>query len=158
MPEGQALELSIDLDWDSLRRSVKDVERVAPLIATTIQRSGEVRMRDLDAKGRKQFSEAKLVEIKSWLRYEAVRAALRNRFNAADVMKMRWILRYKESGTAKARLVIIGYHDPRLGSEVRTEAPVASRRGRGTFFMAAAHYGFFIEKRGCEERVPSGTY
>ena len=45
-------------------------------------------------------------------------------------MKMRWVLRYKESGKPKARLVIIGYHDPRVGSDVRTEAPVASRRGR----------------------------
>ena len=59
---------------------------------------------------------------------------------------MRWILRYKETGAPKARLVIIGYDDPRLGSEARTEAPVASRRGRGIFFMAAAHYGFSIAK------------
>ena len=53
-------------------------------------------------------------------------------------MKMRWVLRYKESGKPKARLVIIGHHDPRVGSDVRTEAPVASRRGRSLFFMATA--------------------
>ena len=35
-------------------------------------------------------------------------------------MKMRWFLRYEESGKPKARLVIIGYHDPRVGSDVRT--------------------------------------
>ena len=43
-------------------------------------------------------------------------------------MRVRWVLRYKESGKPKARLVIIGYHDPRVGSDVQTEAPVASRR------------------------------
>ena len=35
--------------------------------------------------------------------------------------------------------VNVGYHDPRVGSDVRTEAPVASRRGRSLFFMATAH-------------------
>ena len=61
-------------------------------------------------------------------------------------MKMRLVLRYKESGKPKARLVIIGYHDPRVGSDVRTEAPVASRRGRSLFFLATAHNQFSIEK------------
>ena len=61
-------------------------------------------------------------------------------------MKMRWVLRYKEPGKPKARLVIIGYHDPRVGSDVRTEAPVTSRHGRSLFFMATAHSQFSIEK------------
>ena len=38
-------------------------------------------------------------------------------------MRMRGVLRYKESGKPKARLVIIGYHDPRVGSDVPTGAP-----------------------------------
>ena len=44
-------------------------------------------------------------------------------------MKMRFVLRYKESGKPKARLVTVGYHDPRVGADVRTKALVASRRG-----------------------------
>ena len=51
-------------------------------------------------------------------------------------MKVRWVLRYKESGKPKARLVTIGYHDPRVGLDVRTEALAASRRGRSLFFMS----------------------
>ena len=51
-------------------------------------------------------------------------------------MQMRWDLRYKESGKPTARLVIIGYHDPHVGSDVRTEAPVASRRERSLLIMA----------------------
>ena len=43
------------------------------------------------------------------------------------------------SGKPKARLVIINCHDPLVGSEVRTKAPVASRRGRNLCFMATAH-------------------
>ena len=81
-------------------------------------------MRQLDQKSRKEFEVAKSAEIQSWLRYEAVTAALRSQYHHRDVMKMRWVLRYKESGKPKARLVIIGYHDPRVGSDVRTEALV----------------------------------
>ena len=71
---------------------------------------------------------------------------------------MRWVLQYKESGKPKARLVIIGYHDPRVGSEVRTEAPVASRRGRSLFFMATAHNQFSIEKGDVKNVFLQGTF
>ena len=73
-------------------------------------------------------------------------------------MKMRWVLRYKESGKPKARLVIIGHHDPRVGSDVRTEAPVASRRGRSLFFMATAHNQFSIEKVDVKNALLHGTF
>ena len=73
-------------------------------------------------------------------------------------MKMRWVLRYKESGKPKARLVIIGYHDPRVGSDVRTEALVASRRGRSLFFMATAHNQFSIEKGDVKNAFLQGTF
>ena len=45
---------------------------------------------------------------------------------------MRWVLRYKESGKPEALLVIMGYHDPRVGSDVR----------RSLFFMATAALSF----------------
>ena len=72
-------------------------------------------------------------------------------------MKMRWVLRYKESGKPKARLVIIGYHDPRVGSDVRTEALVASRRGRSLFFMATAHNQFSVEQGDVKDAFLQGT-
>ena len=63
----------------------------------------------------------------------AVRSSDR-RDHHRDIIKMRWVLRHKESGKPKARLVIIGYHDARVCSEVRAEAPMASRRGRSLSF------------------------
>ena len=71
---------------------------------------------------------------------------------------MRWVLRYKESSKPKARLVIIGYHDTRVGSDVRTEAPVASRLGRCLFFMATAHNQFSIEKGDVKNAFLQGTF
>ena len=41
-------------------------------------------------------------------------------------MKMRCVLLCKESGKPKARLVIRGYHGPRVGSEVRGTCGVTS--------------------------------
>ena len=64
-------------------------------------------------------------EVQSWLRYEAEIAALRSRYHRRDIMKMRWVLRLKESVKPKALSVMIGFHDPRIGSDVRTEAVVA---------------------------------
>ena len=100
------------------------------LVASTIRKSAEVTLRQLDQKGRKEFQVAKSAEVQSWFRYEAVTAALRSQYHHRDM-----VLRYKESGKPKARLVIIGYHDPRVGSDVRTGALVASRCGRGLFYM-----------------------
>ena len=85
-------------------------------------------------------------EIAAWLRYHAVKAEQRANYDPKDIMKMRWILRFKESGKAKARLVLIGYQDPRVGSEVRTEAPVVSRRGRGLFLTKVAEKRFRLRK------------
>ena len=57
------------------------------------------------------------LEILWWLRYHAVRAALRLQFAAQDFMKLRWILRFRDSCQPTARLVIVGNHDPRIGGE-----------------------------------------
>ena len=111
-------------------------------------------LQQLDHESRKEFE----AEIQGWLRYEAATAALRSQYHHLDIVKMRWVLRYKESCKPKARLVIIGYHDPRVGSDVRTEAPVASRRGRRLFFMATAHNQFSIEMGDVKNAFLQGTF
>ena len=118
--DDQGVELTVDVSWKDL-----DIFQAKPnssrnLIASTIRKGAEVSLRQLTS------------EFQSWLRYETVTAALRSQYHHRDIMKMRWVLRYKESGKPKARLVIIGCHDPRVDSDVRTEALVASRRGRSS--------------------------
>ena len=53
---------------------------------------------------------------------------------------------------------IIGYHDLRVGSDVRTGALVASRRGRSLFFMATDHNQFSIEKEDVQNAFLQGTF
>ena len=145
--DDQGVEVTFDVSWKNLDKFQAKPNSSRDLIASTIRQSTEVTKRQLDRDGRKEFEVAKSAEIQSWLRYEAVTALLRSQYQHRDTMKMRWVLRYKESGKPKARLVIIGHHDPRVGSDVRTEALVASRRGRSQFFMATAHNQFSIENR-----------
>ena len=63
-----------------------------PHVVSSLQRFAEVSFRQLDQKGRKEFEVAKSAEIQSWLRYEAVTAALRSQYHDCDIMKMRWVL------------------------------------------------------------------
>ena len=109
--DDQGVELAFDVSWNDLENFKAKPNSSRNLIAST------------NSQGCRSAA-----EIQSWLRYEAATAALGSQCRHLDIMKMRWVLRYKESGKPKARLVIIGYHDPRVGSDVRTEAPVASRR------------------------------
>ena len=140
--DDQGIELTFDVSCNDLENFQAKPNSSRNPIASTIRKGAEVSLRQLNQKDRKEFEVAKSDEIQSWLRCEAVTAALRSQYHHFDIMKMRWVLRYKESGKPKARLVIIGYHDPRVGSDVRTEALVASRRGRSLFFMATAHNQF----------------
>ena len=86
------------------------------LIASTIRKSEEVNLRQLDQENKKEFDVAKSAEIQSWLRNEAVTAALRSQYHHRDIMKMRSVLRYRESGKPKARLVIIRFRRPNRGT------------------------------------------
>eukprot|EP00974_Lingulodinium_polyedra_P133619 11226347-Lingulodinium_polyedra.AAC.1 len=86
------------------------------------------------------MSGAKDGEVQSWMRYHAVEAAVRANYDPREVMKLRWVLSFKSDGRAKARLVVLGYQDPRLDSGIVKSAPVISRRGRQLFLTAAAHH------------------
>ena len=143
--DDQGVEFTFDVSWNDLEKCQAKPNSSRNLIASTIRKGAEVSLSQLNQKDRKESEVAKSAEVQSWLRYEAVTAALRSQYHHLDIMKMRWVLRYKECGKPKARLVIIGHHDPRVGSDVRTEALVASRRGRSLFFMATGHNQFSIE-------------
>ena len=154
----QGVELTFDVFWNDLEKFQAKPHSSRNLIASTIRKSAEVSLRQLDQESRKEFEVAKSAEIQNWLRYEAVTAALRSQYHHRDIMKMRWVLRYNDSGKPKARLEIIGYHDPRVGSDVRTEAFVASRRGRSLFFMATARNQFSIENGDGKNAFLQGTF
>ena len=60
-------------------------------------------------------------------------------------MKMRWVVTFKDDGSLKARLVVQGFTDQRLG-KIPTSSPTASRRSRQIFLTLAASLGFQTHK------------
>ena len=60
-------------------------------------------------------------------------------------MKMRWVVTFKDDGSLKARLVVQGFTDQRLG-KIPTSSPTASRRSRQIFLTLAASFGFQTHK------------
>ena len=56
-------------------------------------------------------------------------------------MKMRWVVTFKDDSSSKARLVVQGFTDQRLG-KIPMSSPNASRRPRQIFLTLAASLGF----------------
>ncbi|CAE7808731.1 RE1 [Symbiodinium microadriaticum] len=91
-------------------------------------RKQEVRYGRLEQKERDAFDIAKQAEVNQWIRESAARR-VQGHVAQDRLMAMRWVLTYKDSGAAKARIVIVGYQDPDLATLV-SSSPTMSRRTR----------------------------
>ncbi|OLP76629.1 Gag-Pol polyprotein [Symbiodinium microadriaticum] len=91
-------------------------------------RKQEVRYGRLEQKDRDAFDVAKQAEVNQWIRESAARR-VQGHVAQDRLMAMRWVLTYKDSGAAKARIVIVGYQDPDLATLV-SSSPTMSRRTR----------------------------
>ena len=69
-------------------------------------------------------------------------------------MKLCWVT-FKDDGSLKARLVVQGFTDQRLG-KIPTSSPTASRRSRQIFLTLAASLGFSNSQRRREMCISSG--
>ena len=98
-------------------------------------RKQEVQFGRLDAKGKEEFEAAKQAEVNQWIR-EAAARRVQGHVAPDRLMSMRWVLTYKESGAAKARIVIVGYQDPDLATLV-SSSPTMSRRTRQLVYQQA---------------------
>ena len=66
--DDQGVELTFDVSWNDLEIFQAKPNSSRHLIASTIRKSAEVTLRQLDQKGGKEFEVAKSAEIQSWLR------------------------------------------------------------------------------------------
>ena len=112
----------------------------------------EVQLKDLTANDQKLFDIAKDAELTCWIQTSALKPILRKSLNPEQILKSRWVLTWKPiegsdgqmSGRkAKARLVVLGYMDPRL-TEVARDAPTLTREGRHTILQAIASYQWLL--------------
>ena len=133
-----ACELSVEMpeseqDWR------KFTKNASAWIAQALRKS-EVRWTTLSNDQKADFNKAKEAEVDQWLQAEAA-AAIEGHIPRERVMQMRWVLSYKESGAAKARIVILGFQDPDLDKLV-SSSPTMSRRTRQLVLQYAAQRGW----------------
>ena len=146
--EASAYEVHIDLpdkatDKKAWRRFTRDPTAYA---AAAVKKSGpKVILRKLDPAMREQFRAAKNAEVNSWLANQVTAAARRSDAGPKGPMRMRWHLTVKSDGQAKARIVLLGFEDPRLG-HMQTASPTASVRARNLAYQVCANAGLRIHK------------
>ena len=75
------------------------------------------------------FDKAKQAEVQQWLTAAAVRRAARDQVPQDRLVRMRWVLTYKDTGQPKGRIVLIGFEDPDL-EKIQSSSPTMSRRTR----------------------------
>ena len=84
---------------------------------------------------KKSFDEAQAIELSNVLNSAAVRGLSQSELAEVDfgkVMNMRWVMTWKATGQAKARLVVLGYQAHNLTS-VATASPTLRAGPAGMF-------------------------
>ena len=135
--EHQAFCLEIPLKAEDLKRWTKEKapEQLSYLASVSKRARSEVSVKDLTPQELQLFEKAKEKEIQCWIQTSAIKAVLRRRLNPEQILRSRWILTWKspepgeDQRRAKARLVVLGFQDPKL-VDVMRDAPTLSKEGR----------------------------
>ena len=127
-------------------RDPTDTEAWMLLATSAKKQRTEVRLSTLTPSEKIEFSEAKTKEINNWLQTGTIARVLRNQIPAEQILRCRWILTWKpldkvdqdkiladtgktRTHKAKARLVVLGYLDPKI-DEIPRDSPTMSRASR----------------------------
>ena len=105
----------------------------------------EVKVSTLSAEQKRELVKANDKELSTFVKYSVVEAASRQEISPSALVKMRSVVTFKEDGSLKARLVVQGFTDQRLG-KIPTSSPTASRRSRQIFLTLTASLGFQTHK------------
>ena len=93
----------------------------------------EVTERHLSPEEQLLFREARPQEWKCWISNRVVQLVDGSNIHAKRVTRSRWALSYKKTDDGgkkpKARVVLLGYQDPDLGS-YRADAPTCARSSK----------------------------
>ena len=119
------------------------------------RRRAEVKVSTLSAEQKRELVTAKDRELSTFVKYSVVEAASRQGISPSALMKMRWVVTFKDDGSLKARMVVQGFTDQRLG-KIPTSSPTASRRSRQIFLTLAAPLGFQTHKGDGKMCISSG--
>ena len=126
-------------------RQVPTEKETWVLLATSAKKQRtEVKLTTLTPEERHEFELAKDSEVQNWIRTGTISSILRNQIPEEQVLRCRWILTWKpldqvgdepqsqlskRSHKAKARLVVLGYLDPKI-EEIPRDSPTLNKTSR----------------------------
>lgn len=105
-------------------------------VTKKMKANAEVKLSTLSKEEVEKFKVAKQTEVQNWIREAACRG-VQHAVPSHRVMRMRWVLTFKDDGRAKARIVILGFEDPDL-LKLERAAPTMTRQSRQLFLTYAA--------------------
>ena len=133
----------------------EDQPEACGFLATAAKRQrAEVKLTTLSPSEKAEFQKAKENEISNWLKTGTISKILRDKVPPDQILRCRWILTWKPidqqekeqlKGTkdvkAKARLVILGYLDPKI-AEVPRDSPTLGRHSKMLLLQVVASMGW----------------
>ena len=132
---------TIEIDVPENKKEIKAFTRDSSTwVSRKLKKGAEMKWQEIPTSRLEDFKRAKDKEVSHWIRESAVRL-VEKQVPKERVMKMRWIYTLKSDNSAKARIMIVGYQDPDLGS-LHTTSPTMSRRTRGLFLTACSTKGW----------------
>ena len=127
---------------------------MAFLASAAKRQRSEVKLSELSAAEKLEFQKAKMTEVNNWIKTGTVSKILRNQVPPNQILRCRWILTWKpidsnpeennqqgKATKAKARLVILGYLDPKL-EDLPRDSPTLGRNSKMLLLQLIASKGW----------------
>ena len=124
-------------------------------VATAARRQkAEVKFHQLTNEEKVLFQKAKESEVQNWLKTGTVSRILRDKIPYDQILRCRWILTWKpldndevtstkQTHKAKARLVILGYLDPKI-DEIPRDSPTLGRHSKMLLLQMISSQGWVL--------------
>lgn len=131
-----------------------DPSEMAFLVSAAKRQRSEVKLSSLTAAEKLEFQKAKMAEVQNWIKTGTISRILRSQVPHDQILRCRWVLTWKpidnpstedkkigRTSKAKARLVILGYLDPKL-EELPRDSPTLGRNSKMLLLQLIASKGW----------------
>ena len=125
------------------------------LVSAAKKQRAEVKLSTLSTKERIEFEQAKESEVQNWIKTGTIAKIMRDKIPADQILKCRWIFTWKpldaedqqklnKTRKAKARLVILGYLDPKI-EQLPWDSPTLGRHSKMLMLQLIASMGWDLQ-------------
>ena len=155
IPQAWRVEIQIhDKHVDEWKQE-NNPEEMAFLVSAAKKQRAEVKLTTLSPKERLEFEVAKDSEVQNWIKTGTIAKIVRDKIPADQILKCRWIFtwkpldevdqqQYQKTKKAKARLVILGYLDPKI-EQLPRDSPTLGRHSKMLMLQLIASMGWELQ-------------